>query len=103
MALAVTALLMTSGPVFPETPSESVTYWPQWRGPTGNGVSPDADPPTSWSETENVAWKVEIPGKGSASPIVWADVVYVLTAVPVGNAEGAGNFGSETAVPQQFP
>jgi outer membrane protein assembly factor BamB len=47
-------------------------------------VSPTADPPTEWSETRNVRWKVEIPGRGSASPIVWGDRVYVTTAVPVG-------------------
>jgi len=37
-----------------------------------------------WSEEKNVAWKIEIPGRGSASPIIWKDMVYVLTAVPIG-------------------
>lgn len=59
-------------------------YWPRWRGPLANGVAPHADPPLHWSEEQNVAWKIEIPGKGSASPIVWEDIVYVLTAVPTG-------------------
>jgi outer membrane protein assembly factor BamB len=59
-------------------------YWPQWRGPLVNGVAPHADPPVEWSEEKNVAWKTEIPGKGSASPVVWADMVYVLTAAPAG-------------------
>lgn len=56
-------------------------FWPQWRGPLANGVAPHGDPPVRWSESENVRWKVEIPGRGHASPIVWGDRVYVLSAV----------------------
>ena len=44
----------------------------------------DADPPTEWSETKNVRWKVEIPGRGSGTPVVWGDRIFVLTAVPQG-------------------
>ena len=58
--------------------------WAQWRGPLGTGVSMTANPPLEWSETKNVRWKVEVPGRGSSSPIVWNDRVFVLTAVPVG-------------------
>src|SRR5687767_7989837 len=57
-------------------------YWPQWRGPLRTGVAPKSDPPTEWSESKNVKWKVEIPGKGSATPVVWADKIFVLTAIP---------------------
>lgn len=59
-------------------------YWAQWRGPYATGVSLRADPPLEWSETENVRWKIEVPGRGSASPVVWGDRVFVLTAVPSG-------------------
>jgi outer membrane protein assembly factor BamB len=59
-------------------------YWAQWRGPFGNGTSGTARPPVEWSETKNIKWKVEIPGRGAASPVIWGDRVYVLTAVPVG-------------------
>lgn len=55
--------------------------WPQWRGPLGNGLAPGAKPPTEWSGTKNVRWKTEIPGAGSATPIVWEGKVFVLTAV----------------------
>jgi outer membrane protein assembly factor BamB len=48
-----------------------------------SGVSSTANPPLQWAESKNVRWKVEIPGRGSASPIVWGDRVYVLTAIPV--------------------
>jgi outer membrane protein assembly factor BamB len=57
-------------------------HWPTWRGPTGNGVSPDGTPPLHWGESENVRWKVALPGLGSASPIVWGDRIYVLSASP---------------------
>jgi outer membrane protein assembly factor BamB len=58
--------------------------WPQWRGPHATGVAPHANPPVEWSETKNVRWKVEIPGRGSSSPVVWNDLVFVTTAVPSG-------------------
>ena len=55
--------------------------WPQWRGPEGNGVAPEGRPPVTFSESENLSWKVEIPGYGHASPVVWEDKVFILTAV----------------------
>src|SRR6186713_3384610 len=63
-------------------PSPAGRYWAQWRGPEATGVSRTATPPVEWSETKNVRWKTEIPGRGSASPIVWGDRVFVLSAVP---------------------
>tara|TARA_R110002049_G_scaffold27321_2_gene94340 strand:- start:608321 stop:609631 length:1311 start_codon:yes stop_codon:yes gene_type:complete len=66
--------------------------WAHWRGPTGNGVATEGQPPTMWSATENVKWKVEIPGKGSGSPVVWNDRVFVVTAVPTtANGQSAAN------------
>ncbi len=55
--------------------------WPHWRGSTGNGTAPAANPPTEWNTEKNVKWKVEIPGKGSGSPVIWEDRVFVVTAV----------------------
>ncbi len=60
---------------------ESMKYWPQWRGPTWNGVASEADPPVSWSETENLHWKTFIEGKGWGTPIVWGDRIFLLTAI----------------------
>ncbi|MDP6495048.1 MAG: PQQ-binding-like beta-propeller repeat protein, partial [Dehalococcoidia bacterium] len=57
------------------------THWPQWRGPDANGVAPYGGPPVEWAETKNIKWKTEIPGKGHATPIVWGNRIYVLTAV----------------------
>jgi outer membrane protein assembly factor BamB len=59
-------------------------YWAQWRGPEATGVSRTATPPVEWSETENIRWKIEIPGRGSGTPVIWGDRVFLMTAVPVG-------------------
>lgn len=55
--------------------------WHQWRGPEANGVSPKADPPVKWDTKTNIKWKVELPGSGSATPIVWGDQVFIVTAI----------------------
>jgi len=57
-------------------------FWHQWRGPYASGVSKFANPPLEWSEKTNIRWKVEIPGRGSGTPVVWGDRLFVLTAVP---------------------
>ena len=57
--------------------------WPQWRGPTWNGVAPVGQPPITWSETENLRWKTPIEGGGHGTPLVWGDRVFLLTAVPL--------------------
>src|SRR3984957_12943333 len=55
----------------------SAENWPGWRGPGRNGVSHEADLPTTWSDTQNVAWKVRVPGLGVGGPIVWGDRIFV--------------------------
>jgi hypothetical protein len=81
-ALAVAAAFVLAPRAATNTPAER--FWPQWRGPYATGVSKLATPPTEWSESKNVRWKTEIPGRGSASPVVWGDKVFVLSAVPIG-------------------
>ncbi|MBI4606996.1 MAG: PQQ-binding-like beta-propeller repeat protein [Planctomycetes bacterium] len=61
-------------------------FWPAWRGPLGTGVAPEGDPPTEWSEEKNIRWKVDVPGLGHSTPIVWGDLVFLATAVPTGEA-----------------
>lgn len=61
--------------------SDYEKYWHQWRGPFMTGVSPNGDPPLEWSETKNIKWKIAIPGKGHASPIIWEDQIFILTAI----------------------
>src|SRR5205823_5912859 len=53
--------------------------WPQWRGPNLDGVSKDANLPVKWSATENVLWKLKLPGMGGATPVVWDDHVFVTS------------------------
>ncbi len=61
--------------------SVAATDWPWWRGPSRNGVAAAGEqPPLKWSETENVLWKVAVPGKGHGSPIVVGSHVYLATA-----------------------
>ena len=55
--------------------------WPQFRGPTGQGLAPDDAVPLSWSETENVAWKAPVPGRGWSSPVIVGGLVWLTTAV----------------------
>jgi len=73
---------------FANATTVAVGNWAHWRGPTGNGVSLDSKPPTRWSSTENIEWKVELPGRGSSSPIVWENQIYITTAVPKGESAG---------------
>jgi outer membrane protein assembly factor BamB len=58
--------------------------WATWRGPLYNGVSPNGDPPVEWSETKNVKWKVKVPGRGSSTPIIWDNQVFVHSAIATG-------------------
>ena len=51
--------------------------WASFRGPGSSGISDEKDLPTKWSATENLAWKTDLPGPGSSSPIVWGDRVFV--------------------------
>ena len=60
---------------------EEQMFWPQWRGPTWNGVAPQADPPITWSKTENISWKVPVAGRGWGTPIVWGNRIFLLTAI----------------------
>jgi hypothetical protein len=88
VAAALTAFLTVPLMTLPVAqapgPLEGTRYWPRWRGPEANGISRHANPPLDWSETTNIRWKIEIPGRGSSSPVVWGDRLFVLTAVPAG-------------------
>jgi outer membrane protein assembly factor BamB len=61
--------------------TEKMANWHHWRGPNADGSAPQADPPLRWDATTNIRWKVTLPGKGSSTPVVWGDRVFVTTAV----------------------
>jgi len=64
--------------------AQETARWPQFRGPTGQGIAPDATPPLEWSESKNVRWKTEIAGLGHSSPVIWDDQLWVATATTDG-------------------
>lgn len=66
--------------------------WTQWRGPSMDGSVAEGNPPIRWSETENIRFKIAIPGLGSGTPIVWGDTMYLLTAIP---SDPGGETGQE--------
>ena len=83
-ALAVVALIASQPDGFEKN-------WHHWRGPYATGGAADANPPITWSETENVRWKIAIPGVGHATPIIWGDKIFVQTAVEGAKAESEDN------------
>ena len=72
-------------------------YWPQWRGPLSTGEAPRANPPLTWSETNNVRWKTMIPGEGDSTPIVWGDRVFLQAAIPSETNAAAPNAAAPQA------
>lgn len=60
--------------------------WPQMRGPSNDGYAANSVPPLKWSETENVTWKIAIPGQGWSSPVVANDKVWMTTATDAGKS-----------------
>jgi outer membrane protein assembly factor BamB len=76
--------------------------WPQFRGADSLGVSTNPNLPDTWSDSENVAWKAEIKGRGWSSPIVWGDKVFLTTVVNLGEEEEVKKglyFGGERKEP----
>lgn len=97
--LALGCVLIASVTLADDRQSSRLKNWPHWRGPQVNGVAPLGNPPAEWSEEKNLSWKVEIPGRGSATPIVWNDDIFVLTAIPTEKA-GDASAASSSAPPQ---
>jgi outer membrane protein assembly factor BamB len=62
------------------TPFVQADNWPQWRGPENDGHSKEKGLPISWTETKNVAWKLDLPGPGGSTPAVWGDRIFLTSA-----------------------
>lgn len=60
------------------------SYWHQWRGPLATGEALKGFPPLKWDNSTNIRWKVALPGKGSSTPIIWGNRVFILAAVDTG-------------------
>ena len=67
--------------IFSTTLTWADDRWPEWRGATGQGHSTAADLPVSWSESENIAWKVKVPGRGWSAPVIENGQVWVTTGI----------------------
>jgi len=89
---------------------EARQYWPRWRGPSGQGLVEGSGYPDSWSDQDNVAWKVELPGHGNSSPIIWGDSIFLTTAYEKGSRRSIlclrrsdGKLLWETFAPEALP
>ena len=80
-------------------PFAGATSWPQWRGPTNNGVA-EGSAPTEFSATQNLKWRVAVPGRGHSTPIVVGEKIFSTTAVEIGAAieREPGRFGGDAGV-----
>ncbi len=54
--------------------------WPQWRGPRQDGICTEPNLPATWSSTQNVAWRMELPGSAGSTPIVWNDRIFLTSS-----------------------
>lgn len=63
--------------------ADDVPSWPTWRGASGTGTAPGAQPPLKWGDELNIKWKTKIPGSGFSTPIIWNDRIFLLTAIEV--------------------
>jgi len=73
--------------------SVSAADWPQWRGPSADGISLERDLPVQWDSDHNIAWKARLVGLGTSTPIVWGDRVFVTLEIgdgPIGEGPIAG-------------
>lgn len=62
-------------------PAGLAADWLGWRGPAGNGIAADGEaPPTRWTETENIVWKIPVPGRGHSAPIALGELIILTTA-----------------------
>ena len=93
-----------------ESTGEARKYWPRWRGPSGQGLVEGSGYVDSWSDQENVLWKVLLPGSGNSSPIIWGDRIFLTTAYDDGERRSMlclrrsdGKLLWETFAPQASP
>ncbi|MFC2081247.1 PQQ-binding-like beta-propeller repeat protein [Bacteroidota bacterium] len=81
LSISVSMVLLSNFLIAQENLSEYEKNWPQWRGPYATGIAPAGNPPIKWNEKINVKWKVEIPGTGHSTPVIWGDQIILLSAV----------------------
>ena len=80
-AFGLALLLGCGGIAAADFDTEKLDNWHHWRGPNADGSAPKADPPVKWDARTNIKWRAELPGRGSATPIVWGDQIFIVTAI----------------------
>ena len=78
-------------------------HWPRWRGPLDTGESPEADPPVEWSAEKNLRWKLELPGRGHSSPVIWGDRIYLTSARPIGEPLAKARYSGREGAHNNLP
>ena len=73
---ALTFLLV----VFILTSNSFADNWQQWRGTHNDGISNETDAPIQWSQTENVKWRLPLPGEAASTPVIWEDKIFLTSA-----------------------
>ena len=84
--LAVCACLVPPCVRAEDATSAVLDNWHQWRGPLANGMAPKGDPPIRWDDTTNIKWKIPLPGRGSSTPIIWGEKLFLITAIDTGRS-----------------
>lgn len=69
----------------------ATTDWPRFLGPTGAAIVQESTAPLTWSDSENIVWKAQMPGPGSSSPIVFGNKVFITCWTGYGDKEGAND------------
>ena len=72
--------------------------WPQWRGPTADGISTEKSLPVRWSKTENIAWRAPLEGQGTSTPVIWGDSIFLTSQMGDGPYEGRSRDFDDAAV-----
>ena len=77
-------IFIITGLTFLSLPLQGANQWPSWRGPNADGTVTGCEPPTQWSATQNIKWKLKLPGSGSSTPIIWNEKLFLLLAEATG-------------------
>jgi len=94
LALGVWLIAVVAGLAAPRV--LSAADWPEFRGPSGQGYSADTGAPLSWSESENIAWKTPLPGRGWSSPVIAGNEVWLTVSNERGRSLRAISLDAET-------
>jgi outer membrane protein assembly factor BamB len=88
-------LLATLNSQAADAPLDPLDNWHQWRGPLANGFVPRGKPPLKWDDKTNIKWRTPIPGRGTSTPIIWGDQIFLLTVIDTGKKADAKDIPAE--------